>query len=261
MDFGFDAIAMFNNDAVADRNWLRHLVAELDAHPEVSAVTGRLLMADGTTVDSTGDFYTTWGLAFPRDRDQPAEPVRPSGYVFGASGGASLFRTSLFHDIGLLDERFFAYFEDVDLSFRAQLAGHRVFYTEHAVAFHDQGSTSRTLSGFAATQFFRNLPLLLVKNVPTRMFVPVAARFALVYALMIVNSFRRRSGGAALRGAIRGAGLVVRYGLGARRSVRRTRRVSTDAVREVMWNGLPPGIRVMRGARDRLWRLVGRPRD
>ena len=129
MDFGFDAIAMFNNDAVADRHWLRHLVAELDARPEVSIVTGRLLMADGRTVDSTGDFYTTWGLAFPRDRDQPSEPVRPSGYVFGASGGASLFRSSLFDDIGLLDEHFFAYFEDVDLSFRAQLAGHRIYYT------------------------------------------------------------------------------------------------------------------------------------
>ena len=92
-----------------------------------------------------------WGLAFPRDRDQPAEPVRQSGEVFAASGGASLFRTALFADIGLFDEEFFAYFEDVDLSFRARLAGHRVRYCADAVAYHDQGATSRTMSGFATT--------------------------------------------------------------------------------------------------------------
>lgn len=258
MDFGFDAIAMFNNDAVADGHWLRHLVAELDHHPDASIITGRLLMADGATVDSTGDFYCTWGLAYPRDRDQPSEPVRPSGYVFGASGGASLFRTSLFRDIGLLDEVFFAYFEDVDLSFRAQLAGHRVYYTEHAVAFHDQGSTSRTLSGFGATQFFRNLPMLLVKNVPTRLLAPIVARFALVYMLMIANSFRRGSGVAAVRGAVRGAGLVLGRGVGKRRAVQRSRRVPISAVRELLQPGLPPGMRVLRGTRDRLGRLVGR---
>ena len=259
MDFGFEAIAMFNNDAVADRHWLRHLVAELDAHPDASIVTGRLLMADGTTVDSTGDFYTTWGLAFPRDRDQPSDPVRPSGYVFAASGGASLFRTSLFRDVGLLDEHFFAYFEDVDLSFRAQLAGHRVYYTEHAVAYHDQGSTSRTVSGFGATQFFRNLPMLLVTNVPARLFAPIAARFALVYVLMIANSFRRGSGVAAVRGAVRGVGLVLRRGIGKRRAVQRARRIPTNAVRDLLWPGLPPGVRVLRGVRDRLGRMVGRP--
>jgi GT2 family glycosyltransferase len=258
MDFGFDGIAMFNNDAIADRHWLRNLVAELDGHSGASIATGRLLMADGATVDSTGDFYTTWGLAFPRDRDDPAEPVRRSGYVFGASGGASLFRTSLFRDIGLLDEHFFAYFEDVDLSFRAQLAGHRVYYTEHAVAFHDQGSTSRTLSGFGATQFFRNLPLLLVKNVPARLFAPIAARFAVVYVLMIANSFRRGSGLAAMRGAVRGAGLVIWRGIGKRRAVQRTRRVPVGAIRELLWPGLPPGMRVLRGTRNRLGRLVGR---
>ena len=70
--------------------------------------------------------------------------------------------------MGLFDEDFFAYFEDVDLSFRAQLAGHRVHYSATAVAYHDQGATSRELAGFATKQYFRNLPLLLVKNVPPR---------------------------------------------------------------------------------------------
>jgi GT2 family glycosyltransferase len=257
MDFGFDAIALFNNDAVADRRWLGHLVSELDARADAGIATGRLLMADGATVDSTGDFYTTWGLAFPRDRDQPAEVVRPSGYVFAASGGASLFRTALFRDIGLFDEKFFAYFEDVDFSFRAQLAGHRVFYTADAVAYHDQGATSRSMSGFGTTQFFRNLPMVLVKDVPAAMFAPVAARFALVYTLMVVNSFRRGEGGPAVKGALRAVGFVARHGLGERRRVQRGKRVSSGALRDQLWRGLPPGMRVLRGTRDRLRRRRG----
>lgn len=261
LDFGFEAIAMFNNDAVADRGWLRSLVAELDARPDVAIATGRLLMADGRTIDSTGDFYSEWGIAFPRDRDRPAEPLRSSGYVFGGSGGASLFRSSLFRDIGLLDEDFFAYFEDVDLSFRAQLAGHRAYYTEHAIAYHDQGSTSRQISGFATTQFFRNLPLLLVKNVPGRLLVPVGARFMLVYLLMVLNSFRRGQGWPAVRGSLRACALIGRRGLAKRRSVQHMRRLSSTDVRALLWPGLPPGVRVLRGVRDRLGRLVpGRER-
>lgn len=261
LDAGFEAIAMFNNDAVADRRWLGALVAELDSRPDVAIVTGRLLMADGRTIDSTGDFYSEWGIAFPRDRDRPAELLRSSGYVFGGSGGASLFRSSLFCDIGLLDEDFFAYFEDVDLSFRAQLAGHRVYYTEHAIAYHDQGSTSRHISGFATTQFFRNLPILLVKDVPGPLLVPVGARFMLVYLLMILNSFRRGQGWPAVRGALRACALIGRHGFAKRRSVQRMRRLSSADVRALLWPGLPPGVRVLRGVRDRLGPLLpGRER-
>ena len=85
------------------------------------------------------------------------------------------------------------------------------------------------MSGFGATQFFRNLPLLLVKNVPARLFAPIAARFAVVYVLMIANSFRRGSGVAAMRGAVRGTGLVIWRGLGKRRAMQRARRVPVDA--------------------------------
>ena len=245
-DAGATAIALFNNDAVADVGWLSALMAVLVAEPDVAIATGRLLMRDGRTVDSTGDFYSVWGLAFPRDRDRPAEPRRESGDVFAASGGASLFRTALFADIGLFDERFFAYFEDVDLSFRTQLAGHRVTYCADAVAYHDQGATSRTLAGFSTTQFFRNLPLLLVNNVPGRLLPIVLPRFVLVYALMVLYQFRRGQARPALRGALQSVGLVA-GGFPRRRAIQRSRRIEVARVRELLWPGLPPGMRLLRG--------------
>jgi GT2 family glycosyltransferase len=246
VETGATAIALFNNDAVAEPGWLAALADVLEGEPEVAIATGRLLMADGRSVDSTGDFYSTWGLAFPRDRDQPAEPVRESGEVFAASGGASLYRAALFADIGLFDEEFFAYFEDVDLSFRARLAGHRVAYCAEAVAYHDQGATSRTMGGFATTQFFRNLPLLLAKNVPARLLPSVVPRFVLVYWLMVLYQFRRRQAIPALRGVAQSIGLVVRA-MPRRWAIQRSRRVDASGIRQQLWPGLPPGMRLLRG--------------
>jgi GT2 family glycosyltransferase len=246
LESGATAVALFNNDAVADPGWLDALAAVLDGDPDVAIATGRLLMADGRSIDSTGDFYSTWGLAFPRDRDRSAEVVRESGEVFAASGGASLYRASLFADIGLFDEEFFAYFEDVDLSFRARLAGHRIAYRADAVAYHDQGATSRTVGGFATTQFFRNLPMLLAKNVPARLLLSILPRFVLVYALMVLYQFRRGQAVPALRGMVQSVGLVVRA-IPRRRAIQRARRVSASSIRRQLWPGLPPGMRVLRG--------------
>lgn len=252
------AIALFNNDAVAAPGWLAALTAVLRERPDVSLVTGRFLMADGATVDSTGDFVSEWGIPYPRDRDRPAEPARPSGEVFGVSGGASLYRTALFDDIGTFDERYFAYLEDVDLSFRARLAGHRARYCAEAIAYHDQGSTSRTMPGFAARQYFRNLPLVLARNLPLRRWPSVMPRFALVYHLMILNAFRRGFGRAAVSGMLRGWALMP-GALSSRRAIRPGRPIDAASLATLLTPGLPPGVRVLRGTRDRLtgaWRRV-----
>jgi GT2 family glycosyltransferase len=254
---GARAVALFNNDAVADPTWLTALVAELDARPDVAIVTSRLLMGDGATVDSTGDFYTSWGLPYPRDRDEPSTPVRSSGEVFGGSGGASLYRSSLFDRIGLFDERFFVLLEDVDLSFRARLAGHRAWYCAAAVAYHDQGSTQRTVSGMAARQYLRNLPLLLVKDVPGRLLWRVGPRFALVYPLLILNLVRRRQGRAALRGALAFVPLLP-GALRSRRTIQRDRQLDDRELDDLLWPGLPPDLRTPRAVTDRLRRLTGR---
>lgn len=137
----FDAIALFNNDAVVDKDWLTNLVLAFEKQ-RAGIVTGKLLHTDGETIDSTGDFYTTWGIPSPRARNKPTHKAPESGFVFGASGGASLYKTSLFQEIGLFDETFFAYYEDVDISFRAQLAGHKIYYEASAVAYHEQGGMS-----------------------------------------------------------------------------------------------------------------------
>ncbi len=103
-----------------------------------------MLHRDGKTIDSTGDFYTTWGLPGPRGRGRPTHEAESSpGYVFGATGGGFVARTEMYQKTGLYDEAMFMYYEDVDLSFRAQLAGYKVRYTPLAIAYHTRGASSQ----------------------------------------------------------------------------------------------------------------------
>ncbi len=125
----FDYIGLFNNDAVADKDWLKNLTQVLDENSDTGIVTCKLVDANNQHLDSTGDIYTVWGLPFPRGRGEPVSTKYDDKTdIFAASGGASLYRTKMLEEIGLFDEDFFAYYEDVDLSFRAQLAGWKVKY-------------------------------------------------------------------------------------------------------------------------------------
>ena len=198
---GFEYIGVLNPDAIADKHWLKSLYTELTSHPSAGIATGLLLRRDGNTIDTSGDFYTTWGLPGPRNRDEPTvnAPNQP-GEIFGATGGGALYRTAMLNDIGLFDEDFFMYYEDVDLSFRAQLAGWKVRYTPKAIAYHKVGASSQKVPGLAVFNTFKNLPLVLIKNVPGRLFWTIGARFFLTYWLIFASAIRHGNGCPAFRG-------------------------------------------------------------
>ena len=235
----YDYVALLNNDAVAHKNWLKELI-KAHSSKKVGMATGLLLHADGKTIDSTGEFYSTWGLAFPRSRGDATETAPKAGRVFGATGGATLYKTDLLRDIGLFDEDFFAYFEDVDMSFRAQLAGWKVTYTPDAIAYHKQGATSSKLPGFAIYQTFKNLPLLFLKNVPLRLLFPIGLRFYFAYWLMVGNAIMHGNARPALRGL--GRSIVLGFKkLPVRWIIQKHKRVDTGYIKSILWDDLPPG--------------------
>lgn len=163
----YDYIALFNNDAIADKDWLKHLVEAAEEHKDAGIVTGKLMRADKKHIDSTGDFYTMWGMPFPRGRNEiDSGQFDQPEYVFGASGGASLYRTKALKEIGLFDEDFFAYFEDVDISMRAQIAGWKVYYTPKAEAYHHVGGTSSKMGDLARFHSIKNYYLVIDRNLP-----------------------------------------------------------------------------------------------
>jgi hypothetical protein len=261
---GSTYVAPFNNDARADKNWLRQLVGFLDTNPTFGIAACALLHADGKTIDSTADQYTIWGLPFPRDRGQPVDRMSHQTTIFGASGGASMYRVSMLRHIGSFDPDFFAYYEDIDLSFRAQLAGWKVAFVPAAVVYHEQGKTSKrfntrsaAVSPFLTKQFMKNLPFIIVKDVPARLLLRVGPRFVLAYILLLGRAIVDGRGGAALAG-IGLFWLALPKKLAQRYRIQKQRAVSTSYLWNILVHDLPPDAHKLRALRARWWKLRGR---
>jgi len=242
---GYEAVALFNNDAMADENWLLELIKGL-SQKNTSIVTGLLLHENGKTIDSTGDYYSTWGMPFPRNRGDETAVSPESGYVFSGSGGATLYKTSLFKQIGLFDESFFAYYEDVDVSFRAQLAGHKVYFTNKAIAYHKQGATSKKIPGFTVYQTFKNIPLLFIKNVPVGLLLPIGIRLLLLYTLFFGNAVKNGVGVPALKGWTASIWYFWTRSLWLRFAIQRRKKVPTNYINSIIVHDLPPDQTGMR---------------
>ena len=252
----FEYVAAFNNDAVADKKWLEMLVEALKKDSKLGITTCKLLTDDGKTLDSTGDYYTNWGLPYPRGRGETdLNKYDAETEIFGASGGASLYRVKMLEEIGLFDEDFFAYYEDVDLSFRAQLAGWKIAYVPKSVAYHQIGATSSKLKGFTTYQTMKNLQMLLYKNVPRKFLFRVGVRFFLAETLFLGRAISRGQGITAIKGDFKGSFLVFK-GLAKRRKIQRTKKVSNDYIWSMLVHDLPPNAKALRKLRANWWRLI-----
>ncbi len=256
IELGFNYAAPFNNDAVADEHWLEKLVDHIDKHSEVGVAACKLLNADGTAIDSTGDYYTIWGLPYPRGRGETGiNKYDADTEIFAASGGASLYRVKMLEEIGLFDEDFFAYYEDVDLSFRAQLAGWKVAYVPAAIAYHQIGATSGKLKGFTTYQTLKNLPQLLWKNMPPGLLWPVWRRLVLAYSFFLLRALSRGQIVAVVKGLFVGATLWPGTLL-KRRKIQGSRKVSNEYIWSVLVHDLPPSARALRKLRAVWWKLL-----
>jgi GT2 family glycosyltransferase len=175
-----DYVFLFNNDAVADKNCLKNLVAT--ATKTKADITAAIILTDNDSkIDSDGDVYTIYGLPFPRHRGLPPNYVPTQDeQIFSASGGASLYQKTLFDQIGYFDEAFFAYYEDIDLCMRAQLQAKSVWLSHKAVVHHVMGHTSNKVPGFGREMTIRNSIYLFWKDLPVGVFLKVLPRF--IYA-------------------------------------------------------------------------------
>jgi hypothetical protein len=242
MKQGADTIGLINNDAVAEKDWVKHLVSAMKDEKSAGIITSKLMRMDKIHIDSTGDFYTVWGMPFPRGRNKKAEDnFKKREFIFGASGGASLYRVKMLEEIGLFDEAFFAYFEDVDISFRAQLAGWKVLYEPNAVAYHHISATSSKLGSFSRYHTIKNFHLLYLKNMPGILYWKYLPLFLLHDIRLGISSFIRLGGAAYIKGVFKAVILLPRT-LKSRRQVQRSRVVPISYIDSILTHSRPRRI-------------------
>ncbi|MBN1955192.1 MAG: glycosyltransferase family 2 protein [Anaerolineae bacterium] len=200
-------IVLLNNDTAADPRWLEEVLAGFGRHPEAGLAASKMLLFDRRDVFHTaGDFYRLDGRPGNRgvwQRDQGQYDVEE--YVFSACGGSAAYRREMFEQVGLLDEDFFFSCEDVDLAWRAQLAGWRCVYLPRAVVYHKLGATG----GGPTASFYdgRNTIYVLLKDYPGdlwRRHWRAILRAQLALAGEALRAWRGEAARARLRGMLAG---------------------------------------------------------
>jgi hypothetical protein len=256
-----DLIVLLNNDTEQDPGWLEALVEAAERRPEAGLFASKLVDFENRRVlDGAGDALRPSGFPYRLghgeiDRGQ----FEGEGFVFGACAAAALYRRSLFEDVGLFDEDFFAYCEDADLSFRAQLAGHRCLYVPDSVVYHvGSVSTGGKRSATATRLGARNSVSLLVKNLPLSAVPHVLPFFVLeqlgrLLAATVTGSPRAQLQG--LAEARRHLPLMLKK----RRRIQGEKRVPGGEIRALLrGSGLAATKSIARRMRDQIKTRLGR---
>jgi GT2 family glycosyltransferase len=170
-------VCVLNSDATPAPDWLAQLMAA--ARDEQTWALGSVLVSAATgRIESAGDQYAPQGYAYKLLRDRPLADLPAAPYrVFAAPGAAPVFRRDVFNVLGGYEERFFLYYEDVDLAFRAVLAGYHALLVPAAHVTHRLGATTKSL---ARARFYvaRNSVWCAVRCLPDLRLRVLARRWA-----------------------------------------------------------------------------------
>ena len=248
-----DWVALLNPDAFPEPAWLERLLAAAETHPEFSFFGSRLLRADDPeTLDGTGDVLHVGGMAWRRDHGASAAGTRVAAEeIFSPCAAAALYRRDAWKEAGGLDERYFCYFEDTDLSFRLRLAGHRCLYVPDAVVHHVGSAIAGAESDFTVYHSYRNLIWTYIKNMPWPLFWLYLPQHLLVNALLLGAFALRGRAGVILRAQAAALRELPRV-LAARQAIQASRTVPVHTVHAAMARGLAGYVVTFFRAWDRL---------
>lgn len=159
-------VGFINNDARPDPQWVRAAVQVLDRDRTIGAVASKVLDWSGTTIDYVDGSLTWFGMGYKREVERPdtGEWESPRDVLF-ATGAAMFVRKDVYEAVGGFDERFFMFYEDVDLGWRMNMLGHRVRYVPSSIAFHKHHATMAKFGNYRETFLLeRNALMGMVKN-------------------------------------------------------------------------------------------------
>ncbi|MDZ4781675.1 MAG: glycosyltransferase family 2 protein [Planctomycetia bacterium] len=235
-------VAVLNSDALPGRHWLARMLSAAESLPDCAALSSQLISARDTgRLDGAGDVYHVCGAAWRAGHGQIAAEhslgeARGPREVFSACAAAALYRRDAVLEAGGFDESFFCYFEDVDLSYRLRLGGHRIWHVPRAVARHVGGASSGPRSDFAIYHGHRNLVWTFFRNTPARLLWRHLPQH-LAWNLATVLWFALRGRGRVIlhskRDALRGLPRILRE----RASLQRNAAVAVESLLKVMEHG------------------------
>jgi GT2 family glycosyltransferase/glycosyltransferase involved in cell wall biosynthesis len=130
-------LAFINNDARPGAEWIKAAVEVLRAQADVGCVASKVLDWEGERIDFVDGSLTWYGMGYKRECEQPdtGEWDTPKDVLF-ATGAAMFVRADVYRAVDGFDDRYFMFYEDVDLGWRLNLLGWRVRYVPRSLAYH-----------------------------------------------------------------------------------------------------------------------------
>ena len=232
-------VILLNNDTKVCPGFVDALVKALSEDEKAFSAGAKMLQYHrDDAIDDAGNFYCALGWAFARGKDRSADLYEEPDQVFAACAGAAIYRKAVLEEIGYFDEAHFAYLEDIDLGYRAQIYGWRNLYEPRAKVYHvGSGTSGSRYNEFKVSHSSRNSIYLVYKNMP--------ALQILLNLPFLVAGFGIKS----LFFVRKGLGKTYRNGL--REGLRLCRR---DAKVKFRWKHLPAYGKIQWA----LWRNLGK---
>lgn len=202
-------VLLLNNDTVADKDMVRCLEAALTADLKAFSAAARMIsLHEPDKLDGAGDFYCALGWAYSRGKDKPAESYMQPCRIFSACAGAALYRREVFERIGYFDENHFAYLEDMDIGYRANIYGYHNIYAPDAKVYHAGSAVSGSRHNeFKVKLSSGNSIYLVYKNMPVLQVILNLPFLLLGYLIKFLFFALKGMGSVYLRGVGKGIGL------------------------------------------------------
>lgn len=161
-------VILLNNDTKVKTGFIKTLYHAIEKDNKIFSVSSRMLMWDKPElIDDAGDRYCVLGWAYARGKGKNAADYDKPAEVFATCGGASIYRKSVFEEIGYFDEAHFAYLEDLDIGYRARIYGYHNFYEPSAQVLHfGSASSGSRYNEFKTRLSSANNVYVIGKNMP-----------------------------------------------------------------------------------------------
>lgn len=190
-------VILLNNDTEVHEDYIREMERSMERSPKVFSVSSKMIqLHERRLMDDAGDLYTVIGWGFQRGVGQRSTGYTQPCRVFTACAGAAIYRRSVFAEIGYFDELHFAYLEDLDVGYRARIAGYENWYCPTAIVYHvGSGTSGSKYNSFKVKLAARNSVYLNYKNMPLLQLIVNAIPLAFGYAVK-TRFFKKRGFGA-----------------------------------------------------------------
>lgn len=202
-------VLLLNNDTKVDTYMVSKLEQAMDAKKQYFSIAAKMLsMQEPEIIDDAGDLYCALGWAFALGKGADSSRYEKDADIFAACGGAAIYRSAVFQEIGLFDENHFAYLEDIDIGYRARIYGYRNGYCHEALVYHaGSGFSGSRYNQFKITLSSRNSIYLIYKNMPFLQVILNLPFLLLGFFIKTLFFIKKGFGGTYVLGLMKGIGM------------------------------------------------------